>query len=1825
MTSSEGINEDDRRNLYQAIDFSESTTSLNITVPRNFVTINIESRLSGLSLALIKEGHKALDIQFSDFFLSLVKRPRNISVDFEIGDLKAVEGLLESSLYQNIAKRRSIGTGEGKKLLKVSFSDYVTSPVFDSKLVVFSEPLEIVYNHQAFSLISSFFEIGKDSVLNQLILKEAERSIQELASQTRGALENVVKSHKAVELDIHLQAPLILLPISSVDREEACFLVDLGHIDCHSNFIETEKRKSITLDTGGVLKFNPSYYDLLQVHLSKAKLMFAYSFSDSISGFDEILGDIDIDLKIYDSFLPKYYDIIPTMVFGKIPPLTFKFSDYKYKQFMRLVDIFKPPQFVPQMEGTSLNEDEFFDTLEGNLDVKSMEKVKVKIDLDFENITLVVFEDSVAAGATFPNMNSKAELLQIDAVNLAVGVEICQKVIDVDVVLKSFNWKDKDGLTVIKGIGIEKDESLLNVHVKLIDLDHPLFVSRYESVKYHVSFDLSSVTLAIRPSTFIHEMQYTLWAFVEDDPRRLAAQPFPPQPTNKRLKGNLKQFNICLRDDKDLRGEAFIVNASTLIDFTPKYNNVNFKIEEIELWNRKPIPSEAFSCPFVKLEENCCFEITYNFSDFPIYGDEMCTSEMILKSGSPYFTYMPQFTEEFLIFINLMKTIKPPPPNRPPELSRMCYRIELDSPILLLPIDLDVSSAIALFFGNVNVFNRFNNREMTDQFIEGDITDIRAEYKVGDETICEILKKTSASLNVTQVYKANSHELPNNQIQVKTECLEFILNRDLYTIFLDQMIFLIGTVNQASSPIIGPPLPFYDPESNKPIYTTRLLWEIPKITLSLLEENNENFAQLELLNNQFCMETWSNMVLKIKFPCLDFTVKDFSVSDSHYTEIISGSHKPGPNEDVFFLTGVAPFGISYERNERLDADLKMIFNSLRVVFFVDLIFRLKAYIVDSWPKPRPPREGVPPPLQGPPQRFCIELVKLVLLLVEDFRRADSECCKLTLESLLYNFRINWNLNIKAFQAFLCDINDLTGTELEILDAVDALWIGEVENPLDQNIALDITPIIFNLSFEDLLFMFSIFRQASERFSQSKYIGQPGQLSLTDFKKRFGFNLNLIRIALIDDISKANIPFADISLDSISYESSNVNNEVNGTGKFLLQANFFNLENSHWEPLIEPAELEIITKPGEISTTTDSQINFTSGLNFNIATKFISAVYELATRITSSPSKEKHLTALRETSMPYLITNQIGYKLNVWNDNAEINDVKIVTIENGMSLPWTFKNWKDSRKSHKSTFNTLALHILDSEWETLRKLPVDREIFYTVPLRPEINKISIRLVIEIRVKERLKEIVIRSPYSLANMTQFPVEVSVVGIDKNPSINFTIQPGKRTSLPLENLHSGLFRIRPSDQGYEFCENMIPIKEFFTFEDEEEELYLQEKCKNSDPNIAPFFFTLTNLTEKDHVELIAKSPGTIYIEAPLEVVNLLPMDIRFRAYDLRSKFDFGGSIKKGASAPFHAIDTSHPLGFSLEVDGTDWKSSQVANINSPSGGKDEIDGILSMKNSAGSELSLCTKVVCSTRCQRSIMIYSPYVILNSSLVDLEIVPSASAMSRHFDETEIFWCLHNSNGPSDPIIFSFPDADALRNKIMIRAAGASEWSAPITLSKIGVSNEINLQNKTTLSWFNLSLVTSIGLSRYSCVTLVKVRPLFMVKNDTHLTVYFKAGNESLASEIAPNSQLPMHFNKSQFDKVRISIEPSEYWSASFGINKAGRDILKCPTSDKDLLIRVTREISKGTWFIFITEEKSWPMTLQNDSPYKLTFGQKVSKATIFNLIFRGYPKNIS
>lgn len=58
---------------------------------------------------------------------------------------------------------------------------------------------------------------------------------------------------------------------------------------------------------------------------------------------------------------------------------------------------------------------------------------------------------------------------------------------------------------------------------------------------------------------------------------------------------------------------------------------------------------------------------------------------------------------------------------------------------------------------------------------------------------------------------------------------------------------------------------------------------------------------------------------------------------------------------------------------------------------------------------------------------------------------------------------------------------------------------------------------------------------------------------------------------------------------------------------------------------------------------------------------------------------------------------------------------------------------------------------------------------------------------------------------------------------------------------------------------------------------------------------------------------------VQAPLQVENLLPYDIRYLVYDKTTKQDHRDVLKKGEIDSIHIVDPSHVLALSVQILGT------------------------------------------------------------------------------------------------------------------------------------------------------------------------------------------------------------------------------------------------------------------------------------------------------------------
>ena len=64
-------------------------------------------------------------------------------------------------------------------------------------------------------------------------------------------------------------------------------------------------------------------------------------------------------------------------------------------------------------------------------------------------------------------------------------------------------------------------------------------------------------------------------------------------------------------------------------------------------------------------------------------------------------------------------------------------------------------------------------------------------------------------------------------------------------------------------------------------------------------------------------------------------------------------------------------------------------------------------------------------------------------------------------------------------------------------------------------------------------------------------------------------------------------------------------------------------------------------------------------------------------------------------------------------------------------------------------------------------------------------------------------------------------------------------------------------------------------------------------------------------------------------MEIENLLPFDVKFRIYDKASEHNYSSFLRKGGISPVHAVDLTHLILLSVELQGTS-KQSHLSALN-------------------------------------------------------------------------------------------------------------------------------------------------------------------------------------------------------------------------------------------------------------------------------------------------------
>lgn len=244
-----GLNEDQRKELYKAIDWDESeATAPTVDIPADSVLLRVKAKLERGSFALKTDPHGAnkdlVSMNFDGFGLDLIQRPENFEATLGLGGLGVYDGTCEGSKHPMIVRVKD-GKGGNNVPVKEEEEDdddvvhqeadeddgtamtiaakeevppelpffwlkFEHNPLdgrADNALAVRLRHMEIIYHKGYVEAIFKFFK-PPESQLESVgaLIDVASSTLEGIRKETRAGLEYALAQHKTVDLHLDLNA-----------------------------------------------------------------------------------------------------------------------------------------------------------------------------------------------------------------------------------------------------------------------------------------------------------------------------------------------------------------------------------------------------------------------------------------------------------------------------------------------------------------------------------------------------------------------------------------------------------------------------------------------------------------------------------------------------------------------------------------------------------------------------------------------------------------------------------------------------------------------------------------------------------------------------------------------------------------------------------------------------------------------------------------------------------------------------------------------------------------------------------------------------------------------------------------------------------------------------------------------------------------------------------------------------------------------------------------------------------------------------------------------------------------------------------------------------------------------------------------------------------------------------------------------------------------------------------------------------------------------------------------------------------------------------------
>ncbi|KAL8833621.1 MAG: hypothetical protein Q9170_004169 [Blastenia crenularia] len=893
--------------------------------------------------------------------------------------------------------------------------------------------------------------------------------------------------------------------------------------------------------------------------------------------------------------------------------------------------------------------------------------------------------------------------------------------------------------------------------------------------------------------------------------------------------------------------------------------------------------------------------------------------------------------------------------------------------------------------------------------------------------------------------------------------------------------------------------------------------------------------------------------------------------------------------------------------------------------------------------------------------FRVNVVDAQVILIANPTISNSEAIVLGTKQVLLSQQNASTLQVTKIGMFLCRMDKFDSSRLRILDDFTIQMSMDSRSKDSKSsmtsISIDIEPLVLRLSLRDILLALQIVNKASEtmgsdnkkmedtepqkikeitgeatggtqkrksiaanaastkarRASQSVARGKSEKSdregarpsSVVMKREEMTATLEGIRVILIGDLHE--LPLIDWSVKKFNVDVRDWSGAMTGDTSFDTYINVYNFSKSSWEPLIEPWQLGFHMSKDQNPDRLSVEVYSHKMMELTATSATIALASKSAQFLTT---EEDVLSKPRGADTPYRLRNYTGFDVNVWAASEEEDRGNAAKLSDGEEAPWRFEDPTTMREnlSPEGGLGVVGIKLEGSGFESIERIPVNREGETLYNLKPRKDKVLHRLLVEINLgTDNVKYITFRSPLVVENNTQIPVELGVYSPEEGHLLKIEkIPPGEGRPAPVGAAFMHSLVVRP-DQGFGYAWS----NERLFWKDLLKRPTRTITCKGEDNDSSPpFYFQLNTSYDKINPLTSVYPYMRIKLHAPIELQNLLPYDFNYRIYDKNTKKNWTNFLRKGGVSPVHVVELSHLLLLNIDMQDTLFKESEFAVINSNSQEDFRRESVLAVKDKQNIQLNLKLHYfnVPDSGGAFKVTVYTPYLVLNKTGLDINIqsktmFSAAKSAAGQGVRTE-------SDGGSQkalPYMFSYPGDDR-KNRATLKV-GDSSWSKPQSFDAIGSTFEAVLPSPTSKSELSVGVSVAEGEGKYKLTKVVTVAPRFVLKNKLKEEIKIREPGSSNIMSLKNGELLPLRYLKQTGQKQLCLCFPgvNNQWSSPFNISNVGTVHVKlAKAGQRQTLIRVEVIMEAATVFLHLSvETKHWPYSMRNESDMEFMFYQ--------------------